>query len=70
MLIAVSVSALMTSAGFSLGLAASPFLSVVTALISVFVGLLQSIGRSVSTGCMSGGVSGVGLLILLAFQSV
>ena len=61
MLTAVSMSALMASAGISSGLAAFPFLRVVMAFfISAFVGLLQLMGNSVSAGRFSGGSSGVG----------
>ena len=61
MLTAVSMSALMASAGISSGPAAFPFLIVVMAsFISAFVGLLQLMGNSVSAGRFSGGSSGVG----------
>ena len=61
MLVAVSMSALMASAGILSGPAAFPFLSVMMAfLISAFVGLSQLMGSSVSAGGMSGGVSGTG----------
>ena len=61
MLVAVSMSALMASAGILSGPAAFPFLSVMMAfLISAFVGLSQLMGSSVSAGGMSGGVSGAG----------
>lgn len=62
MLTAVSLSALMASAGISSGLSAFLFLSALIALlIAVLDGLLQSIGRSASSGCMSEGLSCVGL---------
>lgn len=60
MLTAVSESALMASANISLDPAAVPFVSVVNAIL-IFVVYDLSIGRSVSDGCVSGDVSGVGL---------
>ena len=60
MLTAVSVSALMASAGISSGPAAFPLLRVMMAfLISAFEGLSQLMGSSVSADGMSGGESGV-----------
>ena len=51
MLVAVSLSAQMASAGISSGPAAFPFLSVMMVfLISAFVGLSQLMGSSVSAG--------------------
>lgn len=62
MLTAVSLSALMASAGISSRPSAFLFLSAVIALlISVLDGLLQCIGKSVSAGCISGGLSGIGI---------
>ena len=62
MLTAVSVSALMASAGMSSGPAAFPFFSVPIALfISALDGLSQLMGRSLSAGGMSGCSSGAGL---------
>lgn len=62
MLTAVSLSALMASAGISSRPSAFLFVSAVIALlISVLDGLLQCIGKSVSAGCISGGLSGVGI---------
>ena len=59
MLTAVSVSALMASAGISSGPAAFPLLRVMMAfLISAFEGLSQLMGSSVSADWMSGGESG------------
>ena len=56
MLVAVSMSALMASAGISSGPAAFPFLSVMMAfLISAFVGLSQLMGSYVSAGGVRGG---------------
>ena len=61
MLTAVSMSALMASAGISSGPAAFPLLRVMMAfLISAFEGLSQLMGSSVSADGMSGGESGVG----------
>ena len=61
MLTAVSMSALMASAGISSGPAAFPLLRVTMAsLISAFEALSQLMGSSVSADGMSGGVSGVG----------
>ena len=55
------MSALMASAGISSGPAAFPLLRVIMAfVISVFEGLSQLMGSSVSAGGMSGGESGVG----------
>lgn len=57
-----SVSALMASAGISSNSAAFPFLSLTNCLlISVFVGMSQLIGRSVSACCMSRGLLDSGL---------
>jgi hypothetical protein len=51
MLVAVSISALMASAGMSSGHVAFPFFSVMMAfLISAFEGLLQLMGNSASAG--------------------
>ena len=61
MLTAVSMSALMASAGISYGPAAFPLLRVMMAsLVSAFEGLSQLMGSSVSAEGMSGGESGVG----------
>ena len=61
MLIAVSMSALMASAGISSGPAAFSLLSVMMAfLISAFEGVSQLMGSSVSADGMSGGESGLG----------
>ena len=54
------MSALMASAGISSGPASFPLLRVMMALISVFEGLSQLMGISVSADGMSGGESGVG----------
>ena len=61
MLTAVSMSALMASAGISFGPAAFPLLRVMMAFfISTFDGLSQLMGSSVSVDGMSGGESGAG----------
>ena len=63
MFVAVSMSALMFSAGISSGPTAFPFFRDMMAfLISDLEGLLQLMSRSSSAGCMSGGVSGAGRL--------
>ena len=63
MFVAVSMSALMFSAGISSGPAAFPFFRDMMAfLISDLEGLLQLMSRSSSAGCMSGGVSGASRL--------
>ena len=60
-LTAVSMSALMASAGISSGPAAFPVLRVMMAfLIYAFEGLSQLMGSSVSADGMSGGESGMG----------
>ena len=61
MLTAVSMSALMASAGISSGPAVFPLLRVMmVCLISAFESLSQLTGSSVSADGMSGGESGVG----------